>query len=44
MFKKSGFQHREGWMKQGTEERSVLGVREHRKSRLNSRFDVESAS
>jgi hypothetical protein len=41
VFKKVGFQHREGWMKQGTEERSVHLVREHQKARLNSRFDAE---
>jgi hypothetical protein len=40
-FKKDGFQHREGWMKLGTEERSVRWVREHQKARVNPRFDAE---
>ena len=39
---KVDFQHREGWMKLGTSgaERTIW-VREHRKARLNSRFDAE---
>jgi len=42
-FKKSGFQHQEDGMKLGNEERSVVELREHRKFRLNSIFDVEHA-
>jgi len=38
------FQHREGWMKLGTEERSVAALHEYRRARLNPRFDAESAS
>ncbi|OUS71311.1 hypothetical protein B1748_26615 [Paenibacillus sp. MY03] len=40
-FKKFGFQNREDWMKLETEERSVAELREHRKFRLSSSFDVE---
>ncbi len=41
--KKFSFQHREDWKKLETEYRSVAELREERKFRLNSIFDVEYA-
>jgi hypothetical protein len=40
-FKKFAFQYREDWIQLEFEERSVAELREHRKIRLNSIFDVE---